>query len=102
MIPSGLELLVLVLAAYRITRLVGWDDFPLAARARAWATGEGSDGTFERPVLEHFLTCPFCIGFWISLAVYGAWLSAPTPTLYAMTPFAISASVGLIAKNLDP
>lgn len=96
---------MLVLAAYRLTRLVGWDDFPLVKRIREWLTGPPvmaeDDWTYKRPMLEHFLTCPFCVGFWISLAVYVAWLSVPRPTLYAMTPLAISGAVGLIAKNLD-
>lgn len=93
--PSALELAVVVLAAYRLTRLAGWDEFPLALKLRERLTS-------GRPMIEHLVGCPFCIGFWISLAVYGAWLSAPRPTLYAMTPFAISGAVGLIAKNLDP
>lgn len=106
MIPDGLPLLILILGAYRLTRLVGWDEFPLVAKLRDRVTGkrgvEGGVEYHERPVLEHFLTCPFCVGFWISAAVYVAWLSAPRPTLYAVTPFAISGAVGLIAKNLDP
>lgn len=97
---------MLILGAYRLTRLAGWDEFPLAVRVRDWITGKrGVEGGVEyhkRPLLEHLLGCPFCIGFWISSAVYVAWLSAPRPTLYAVTPLAISGAVGLIAKNLDP
>lgn len=111
MIPGPLELVVLVAAVYRLTRLVGWDDLPPIQRARNRLTGalelpnlsdpELSTWTFRRPTLAHFLACPFCVGFWLSLAAYGAWLSAPRLTLYAMTPLAISGAVGLIAKNLD-
>ena len=95
MIPSSLAFVVLVFAAYRLTRLAGWDDFPLAARLRERAT-EG------RPTLDHLVGCPFCVGWWISLATYGAWLAFPRATLYAAMPLAISGAVGLIAKNLDP
>lgn len=56
---------------------------------------------YRRPLLEEFLSCPFCLGFWVSLVVYGCWLAAARPTLYAVTPFAISGAVGLLAKNLD-
>ncbi len=123
MIPSALTMLVMMLAAYRLTRLVGWDDFPLARKTRAWATGETwtDDGAevelpgktpdsnvegirvaYSRPLLAHLVHCPFCVGFWISLATYLAWLTAPTVTMYGMMPFAISGAVGLVAKNLDP
>jgi hypothetical protein len=104
-VPDPLPFLVLVLGSYRLTRLAGWDDFPPIARLRDRATGlRGEpDGVLwhQRPLLEEFLACPFCLGFWISLAIYIAWLSAERPTLYAVTPFAISGAVGLIAKNLD-
>jgi hypothetical protein len=40
LMPSPFIALVIALAAYRLTRLAGWDDFPLAARIRAWAIGE--------------------------------------------------------------
>lgn len=149
-IPSAWQFALLALGAMRITRLAGWDEFPLAAKVRAWVIGEhwvpvtydDSDvreslhhspapekveGTgrvdaaalglpgkqpssevsdvrpaYRRPMLAHLVHCPWCIGAWISLAVYVAWLAAPRGTLYAMTPFALSGVVGLIAKNLDP
>lgn len=121
MIPHPWTALVLVAGAYRIVRLIGWDDFPLAVRARAWLVGAelhkaGSTNSrlgltsehtenvwvFKRPLLEHFLGCPFCQGFWVSCAVYVAWLDQPRWTLYGLAPFALSGAVGLIAKNLDP
>lgn len=138
MIPSATTFAILALAAYRLTRLVGWDDFPLAARLRAWAIGErwiaatleapaGTDDlirayaldpdtslpgktppsevadvrpAYDRPTLAHLVHCPFCIGWWISLATWVAWV-AWHPVAYGLVPFAISGAVGLIAKNLD-
>lgn len=103
MFPSPLALVVLILAAFRLWRLLAEDDLPPLARARDWLTGaqrEDGEWSFRRPTLAHFLACPYCLGAWVSLAVYAAWLSAPVPTLYAMTPFAISGAVGLIAANL--
>lgn len=115
MLPSPWVGLVLALAAYRATRLVGWDDLPPIARARSWALGERVEARsrpagqedvyvtlYRRPLLAHFVFCPFCVGFWISVAVYVAWVFEPRPTLYACVPFALSAAVGLLAKNLDP
>lgn len=38
--PDAITFVVLVLAAYRLTRLAGWDEFPLAKKLRAWIIGE--------------------------------------------------------------
>lgn len=121
MIPHPWPALVLALAAYRAVRLLGWDDFPPIARVRAWVVGEGAVSrgshnaqlnltaekpeitvSYRRPLLDHFIHCPFCVGAWLSLIVYLAWLAEPRWTLYGAAPFALSGAVGLIAKNLDP
>lgn len=115
MIPSPWVALVLALAAYRATRLAGWDDFPPIAKLRVWALGESVTArsrpagqadeyvyVYRRPLLAHLVHCPFCVGWWISLATYAAWLLEPRWTLYAAAPFALSAFVGLTSKNLDP
>lgn len=112
MIPSPWVGVVLALAVYRVARLVGWDDFPLALLYRRRLTGErvrynhteSRDPilSYDRPTLQHFLTCPFCVGFWLSLVAYLGWRFFPTETLYVAAPLALSAAVGLIARNLDP
>lgn len=121
MIPNVWTGIVLALAAFRVTRLIGWDDLPPIARVRAWATGErvyskpmrGENVDVyqhDRPLLSHFLHCAFCQGFWTASVVYGAWLAAGSPghaeprswVFYALVPFALSAAVGLVARNLDP
>lgn len=54
---SALTLLILVLFAYRLTRLIAVDDItsPLRDRAHGW--------------LGELVTCPFCVGVWVSAAV---------------------------------
>lgn len=127
MVPSPLELVLLVGAAFRLTRLAGWDEFPPVERARSWVLGErwvtdvvdgedvapslpgkppssevgGVRPAYERQTLAHLVHCPFCMGWWVSLTVYLAWLAAPAVTLAACVPLAVSSAVGLIAKNLD-
>ena len=122
MIPTPWVALVLTLAAYRWTRLAGWDDFPPIYKLRAWVIGERwipaseiqqpgkqppeSDidevrPAYDRPLLAHLVHCPFCVGWWISAFTYLAWLASPRATLYVAAPFALSGAVGLIAKNLD-
>lgn len=114
MIPTPWVAVVLALGTFRIVRLVGWDDWPYAVRLRHWLGGRNERnqgekviwnderGTYTRPVLMKFLVCPWCVGFWISVGVYVAWKFEPTATLYVLAPFALSAAVGLIAKNWDP
>jgi hypothetical protein len=122
-IPEPWEFALLALAAYRLTRLGGWDEFPLAVKVRAWVTGEewvaGDPETtlpgktpesaleelrpaYRRQTIAHLIHCPFCLGWWVSLACYVAWLAAGEWALVVLAPFAISGVVGLLAKNLDP
>lgn len=101
-LPDWWEFLLLALAACRLTRLAGWDVFPLAITVRDWVVGRYEpDMRPRREWLDHMLACPFCVGWWISLGLYGLWLAAPTVTLYMAVPLALSGTVGLISKNLD-
>lgn len=121
MIPGPWVAVLLVLAAFRLVRLIGWDDLPIIERARGRLTlqtlrhdmtkdRDRPIVTYRRPVLAHFLGCAFCQGFWTSAAVYLAWILAGHPgaahthsaLFYALMPFALSSAVGLIARNLDP
>ncbi len=121
MIPAPWVAAVLALGVLRLTRLVGWDDFPPIAKARGWITGEqvtsrGSSNAlmgvageqiivehrYRRPTLQKLLECPFCAGWWISAATYVAWYYEPYWTVTVLAPFALSMTVGLAAKWLDP
>lgn len=123
---SWLYAVTIVLAAFRVTRLVGWDE--ITQPPRAWLSGvhdrnysklahdiegllaEGVDPwTARRPPISKrryyvakLLHCPWCVGFWIScMYAIGAY-EWPHATILIAAPFAISAAVGLIAKQLDP
>jgi hypothetical protein len=111
-IPTPWVALILALGTFRLVRLVGWDDLTKNLRNRAGGRNERNRGepvfvddprgTFTRPGLIRFLVCPWCVGFWISGAMYAFWYFAPTASLYVAAPFALSAVVGLVAKHLDP
>jgi hypothetical protein len=47
--------------------------------------------------VETLLECPWCAGFWIALAWWGAYELWPHGTTIAAVPFAISAVVGIVA-----
>lgn len=125
---AWLYAVVVTLAAFRITRLVGWDE--ITQPIRAWLSGvhdrgynqlakaieeaksqgvDPWDGQRRPPPLSErryyvakLLHCPWCVGFWISLAAALAADEWHHTTYWISVPFAISAVVGLIAKNLDP
>jgi hypothetical protein len=112
-IPHPYVGLVLALGVFRIVRLIGWDTFPLALKLRRRATGEtiyrnatekrdGDIIRYDRPTLEHFLTCPWCVGFYACVVAYVAWRFEPFWTVTVLAPFALNAVVGLVAKQLDP
>lgn len=121
MIPSPWVAVVLALAAFRCTRLIGYEDFPPVLRLRRWVVGAktataGSTNARMRvtnepveettvyrwPTLSKLLWCAYCLGFHVSVAIYLLWIWFPTATMYGAFPLALSAAVGLIARNLDP
>jgi hypothetical protein len=101
-VPGTWALVLLGLAAYRIYRLIGEDtvlDVPrgwLLGLPRAWKEGQAVPASY-REWLANFVTCAWCLGFWVALAWWAAWMQWPLGTLVIATPFAISAFVGLIA-----
>ncbi len=94
MTPSPWPAVILTLGTFRLLRLLAWDEFPPVARLRNVLL-------YPRSLLIDLFSCPFCLGFWLSLAVYLLWLWQPAGTLYGAAPFALSGAVGLIAKNWD-
>lgn len=103
MIPSPWQFVILALASYRIWRLIAEDDPPPLPEWRNRIVGAQETAgvwTFRRPTLAHMIQCPYCLGFWLSITIWGAWMLWPEGTIVAMTPFAISTSVGLIKTNL--
>ena len=105
--PNWWGFLLLALAAFRVYRLIGEDE--ILNRPRRWLLRLGNDWKQQGdPVPDNyrakwgtFITCPWCAGFWISVAWWVAWLIWPGWTLWAATPWAISGVVALVAKNLD-
>lgn len=121
MIPHPYVALILMLAIFRLVRLIGWDHMPLLIRARSWATGarhtsNGSTNarlgvtneqventvTFKRQWLADLIACSYCSGLWLSTAVYVAWRFEPRWTLYAAVPLALSTVVGAWSRWIDP
>lgn len=100
----------MALAAYRLWRIIGQDDWPpsrwlrkqLAIRDPAT---EGREPTGLRETfwaeIRTMIECPWCLGFWSSVVVVtitAQITNVPQPILQAL---ACSCITGLIGTNLD-
>ena len=85
--PSPYEAVLLALAAWRVWHLIALDD--ITDRPRRYIT----DG---RDKLLDFIECPFCMGFWISLAWATAFAVDDDVTVWVALPFALNAGVVLV------
>jgi hypothetical protein len=106
MIPSPYEALLLAFAAYRVWRLVAEDDLTDSIRRRFLRLGnwreEGDAVPLDyRAGVGNFLGCAWCLGFWVALAWWAAWL-VWADTVIVAVPFALSAAVGFMRVKWDP
>lgn len=89
---SPLEILILLsLAAFRATRLI--TDDRLTLPARAWIAGRFP----KRAAVQYFITCPWCVGMWISAALVllvWYWQPLPLPGLWIPAVAAIAGMLG--------
>lgn len=95
-IPNWYDLVLLGLAAFRTWKLIG--DDTILDRPRKWSMlmAFRIGGPKAKDYWETLIECPWCAGFWISLAWWGAWQLWSHGTLVAAGAMAISAIVGLL------
>ena len=95
-VPSWYALSLLAFAAFRTWKLIGEDT--ILDTPRLWALyrieKHGSKGA--RQYAEAMIECPWCAGFWISLAWWGAYELWPHGSLIVATPLVLSALVGIL------
>lgn len=88
-IPNWYELLLLGLAAWRVYRFIGEDT--ILDRPRRYVTAKSE-------YIETLLECPYCAGFWIALAWWGAWQAWDHGALVTAAAVALTALVPLIER----
>lgn len=106
-VPDWWSFLILALAGFRWWRLLAEDTIFDGPRhllvGLPWHYKDGDpipqDYHYD---LAKFLTCPWCLGFWIALALWGMWELTPFWTEVFSIPMALSAALGLIRVRLDP
>jgi hypothetical protein len=89
--PTLLEVAVLCLGAFRLTRLVTTDDILSPLRDRLWRRFPPSTR------LGYVVTCNWCTSVWVSVVLVVAYSIAPNTTTYVSAPLALSAVVGILA-----
>jgi hypothetical protein len=117
--PDVWTFILLALAAYRLYRLGARDTITEPVRAaltypdeQALALGDDVDprlevvGERDRPkgwrvYLATLIRCPWCAGFYVSVCVWVAWELEPRWSTICAAPWALSAVLGLVRKNLD-
>ncbi|KKN49181.1 hypothetical protein LCGC14_0645220 [marine sediment metagenome] len=62
-------------ACYRLAQLVALDDGPLTIflRIRRFFGKRAASGNIIYKNLTQFLSCPFCVGIWFSVFLFGAY-----------------------------
>ena len=96
-VPEPWEFALLALAAWRVWKLIGDDTILDRPRDRLFER-LGGKASARGTYWGAFLYCPYCAGFWITLAWWGGWILWPHGVLVAAVPWAISAAVGLLGS----
>lgn len=104
-IPDWYTLVLLAAAAYRVFRLLSEDTILDGPRAwvlgyRGWKEGRPLPDSYRTKAAE-FVSCPWCLGFYIALLIYLFWLWQPGWTTTISVPLAISCFVGMLEKHLS-
>ena len=84
---------MLALAAWRTFQLLAEDD--ILDGPRRHVTAKLSEKW------QDFLSCPYCLGFWLAVVWWVGWQIWPHETLVFATPWALSAGVIAAAKVLS-
>ena len=103
---KAIEVVVLALATWRISSLLGQEDGPFEVLGKLrYRLGERYDD-HSNPIVERLgqkwyhrliyefvdqLTCLWCCTLWVGLSVTVLYLVFPTVTVYLALPFALSA-----------
>lgn len=101
------QFVLVVLASYRLTRLVTLDDFPPLSASRRWLGQrwgwdvENLDRVRYPDGVKWFeaVLCSWCIGFWISAALVGSLAQVRDVPLPVLQVLACSTVVGFLGAR---
>lgn len=95
LVPSAYVAALLSLAVSRVVLLITQDVILDGPRDRLteWALVRDHDH------LAYLITCPWCVGWWVALATWTAWLAAPGATTFIAVPLAVSMAASFAASR---
>lgn len=114
--------IILALGIYSLTRLITTDSFPPIEKLRNWFFDRfPHDGysTKVRPTRGQWVTvgttyhvnigvwqgelvsCPWCMGWWVSLLTCVGFVLSPTIALAVLTPFALRVIPGMLSRTFS-
>jgi hypothetical protein len=92
------QLTLAALAVFRMTRLVVEDEVTRRPRERLTGWAAGTAERRARPGVSFFVTCPWCVSFWLAVVWVAALILVPTVALGADAVLALSAVAGLLSS----
>lgn len=117
----GWPLLFLALGIYSLTRLITKDS--IIDRQREWffhhfppeghqskrkpkrgksiVVSGGQYYVTEGTKLGELAHCPWCMGFWVSLVLFAAFVAAPVVTTFVLVPLGLRVIPGVIESVID-
>lgn len=121
---TALHAVILVLGAVSITRLIVSDTFPPVAKLRqrflsrfpfaGYVSNKPFPAKYQQMMTSNrsyvaqqdswlgaLIHCPYCIGFWVSLAVVVAWAAWPTVALWGCFVMGTRWLVGALNNRFD-
>lgn len=101
MLPSWWQFLILLMAVFRIFHLLCCDTILNRPREKLIRRAQHKVPGKYRKEVDIFIHCPWCLGWWISLAFAVCFEFWPHATLLFAFPWALSLAVALSVKFLD-
>lgn len=101
--PSWLDLLLIVGASLRLTRLAVVDVIAAGPRDLIRAAGQKTAGLKGLVWADNLVSCPHCLGFWVTLAVAWSWWFAGESDVWFVGALTLSVSylVGHLVAATD-
>lgn len=92
-IPTPYHLVILALAAYRVTRMITHDTIFNRLRERIWRVSPP-----EKERLGYWITCEWCSGVWVASTAIFMYTIVSEATVIVCSALAVSAIVGIMYR----
>lgn len=88
-----LDLLILSVATYRLTRLITTDTILERAREKVWKKFPPHQNG-----IGYLITCNWCASIWVATLVFSMYKISTEPTIFVSTILSLSAFAGFLSR----